>query len=116
MRHTIQFLKGYVFIRTPKPLDAVAEQISWALSINLEEAKVGRFEEYEGYLCDAMGFTIYLVGDDLSKPRPTSHKYELSIAPSAKLAYEDNAGFEEVDVSSFLEWALRRIPDLEITT
>jgi len=54
------------------------------------------------------------LGDDLSKPRPMNHKYELSVRPSGKLTPQAISSLEEVDVSSFLEQVLSQIPDLEI--
>ena len=116
MKDSTKFLKGYVFISTRTSLEDVAEKISRALSIKLEEAPIGRFEEYEGYQCDAMGFTIYLTGDDLSKPRPIDHNFQLTVGPSRRLVFEENMTFEEIDISSFLEWALSQIPDLKIST
>src|SRR5258706_13251895 len=113
MKQSTKFLKGHVFINTTASLEDVAEKISRALSIKLE--KTGRFDEYEGYQCDAMGFEIFLIGDDLSKPRPTNHNYQLSISPSRRVVFEKNMNFEEIDISSFLEWALSQIPDLKIS-
>ncbi len=116
MNKTVKFLRGDVFIRTSLSLDDTAKEISMALSINLEQAPTGRFEEYEGYQGDAVGFMIHLIGDDLSKPRPTNHNYQLSIMPSSRLAFEENTTLEEVDISSFLERVLTPIPNLKIST
>lgn len=107
---------GDVFISTPEPLENVAQNISKALFIKLDKAPIGRFEEYEGYQCDAMGFTIYLKGDDLSKQRPANHNYQLTVIPSRKLVFNENMTFDEVDISSFLEWALSNIPNAKVTT
>jgi len=112
----IKFLKGYATIKTLLSLDAVAKRISAALSINLEKAPIGRFEEYEGYQCDTMGFRIYLLGDDPFKPSTEGHSYELSVMPSQKLTFPEKSAFEEIDISSFLQQMLIQIPDFDIST
>jgi hypothetical protein len=116
MSTSITFPKGYVTIRTSLPLDTVAEKISAALSIDLKKAPTGRFEEYEGYQCDTMGFRIYLLGNDPFKPISETHIYELSVMPSQKLAFPEGSIFDETDISSFLQQMLIQIPDLDVIT
>jgi hypothetical protein len=57
MTDPTKFLKGYVH-QYPVSLDDVAEK-SPQLFYKIKKAPTGRFEEYEGYQAEAMGFLIY---------------------------------------------------------
>ena len=107
---------GTVFIHTTASLDETASRVAAALSIKLQKAPVGRFEERSGYEGEAMGLTMHLTGDSARDAAVNVNTCELNVFPSPQLFNDPSMALDEIDISDFLELVLSRNPDLEVST
>lgn len=85
-------LKSDIAVKATVPVESVAETISNALGIALEQNTTGKYEEFEGYEGEALGIKVTLVAD----PKNPDSDYDLGFYGS----YGNNG--ETIDITSFI--------------
>jgi len=89
-------------IKPTQEIEIVAKSISDALTLELNQNKTGKFEEFIGYEGEALGMSINLIAN----PQDPDEYYDLDIYGTSK---EDG---ETIDITNYILSVLNKKTDL----